>query len=121
MTSAEAGRFASLSEEDFEFNLVDQFFKLVRIVGKRMLFELNYFPREIVIETISLGIIIMISHQNYLNKIVNCIFMCKIVIKSPKQSLGDLLFLLRFSFSFSSFSCLSADHELANFDDIGQC
>jgi hypothetical protein len=29
--------------------------------------------------------------------------------------------LLRFSFSFSSFSCLSADHELANFDDIGQC
>jgi hypothetical protein len=37
-----------------------------------MLFELNYFPREIVIETISLGIIVMISHQNYLNKISNC-------------------------------------------------
>ena len=34
MASAEAGRFASLSEEDFEFNLVDQFFKLVRIVVK---------------------------------------------------------------------------------------
>jgi hypothetical protein len=34
MASAEAGQFASLSEEDFEFNLVDQFFKLVRIVVK---------------------------------------------------------------------------------------
>ena len=33
-----------------------------------MLFELNYFTREIVIETISLGIIVMISHQNYLTK-----------------------------------------------------
>jgi hypothetical protein len=29
MASAEAGQFASLSEEDFEFNLVDQFIKLV--------------------------------------------------------------------------------------------
>jgi hypothetical protein len=47
-----------------------------------MLFELNYFPREIVIETISLGIIVMISHQNYLNKISNLIFMWKIVILS---------------------------------------
>ena len=44
-----------------------------------------------------------------------------IIIKSPKQSLGDLLFLLRFlllllfSFSsFSSFSFLSADHELVH-------
>ena len=37
MVSAEAGRFASLSEEDFEFNLVDQFFKLVRIVAKACL------------------------------------------------------------------------------------
>jgi hypothetical protein len=37
MASAEAGRFASLSEEDFEFNLVDQFFKLVRIVVKTCL------------------------------------------------------------------------------------
>ena len=45
-----------------------------------MLFELDYFPREIVIETISLGIIVMISHQNYLSKISNWIFMCKIVI-----------------------------------------
>jgi hypothetical protein len=34
---AEAGRFASLSVEDFEFNLVDQFFKLVRIVAKTCL------------------------------------------------------------------------------------
>ena len=37
MASAEAGRFASLSMEDFEFNLVDQFFKLVRIVVKTCL------------------------------------------------------------------------------------
>jgi hypothetical protein len=37
MASAEAGRFASLSEEDFELNLVDQFFKLVRIVVKTCL------------------------------------------------------------------------------------
>ena len=37
MASAEAGRFTSLSEEDFEFNLVDQFFKLVRIVVKTCL------------------------------------------------------------------------------------
>ena len=37
MASAEAGRFASFSEEDFEFNLVDQFFKLVRIVVKTCL------------------------------------------------------------------------------------
>jgi hypothetical protein len=29
MALAIAGQFASLSEEDFEFNLVDQFFKLV--------------------------------------------------------------------------------------------
>jgi len=47
-----------------------------------MLYELNYFPREIVIENISLGIIVMISHQNYLNKISNWILMCKIVILS---------------------------------------
>ena len=47
-----------------------------------MLFELNYFPREIVIDTISLGIIVMISHQNYLNKINHLIFMCKTVILS---------------------------------------
>jgi hypothetical protein len=47
-----------------------------------MLFELNYFPREIIIETISLEIIVMISHQNYLSKISNWIFMCKIVILS---------------------------------------
>jgi hypothetical protein len=34
-------------------------------------------------------------------------------IKSPKQSLGDLLFLLRFLLLFSfSFSFLSTDHEL---------
>jgi hypothetical protein len=38
MAPAEAGRFASLSGEDFEFNLVDQFFKLVRIVVKACLF-----------------------------------------------------------------------------------
>jgi hypothetical protein len=58
MASAEAGRFASLSEEDFEFNLVDQFFKLVRIVVKTCLLlifvqdnskfivhrDTNYFP-----------------------------------------------------------------------------
>ena len=41
-----------------------------------------------------------------------------LVIKSPKQwCLGDLLFLLRFLlllFSFSSFSFLSADHELVH-------
>ena len=37
MASAETGRFASLFEEDFEFNLVDQFFKLVRIVVKTCL------------------------------------------------------------------------------------
>ena len=37
MVSAEAGRFASLSEQDFEFNLVDQFFKLVKIVVKAWL------------------------------------------------------------------------------------
>jgi hypothetical protein len=37
MASAEAGRFASLSEQDFEFNLADQFFKLVRIVVKTCL------------------------------------------------------------------------------------
>jgi hypothetical protein len=37
MAPAEAGRFASLSGEDFEFNLVDQFFKLVRIVVKACL------------------------------------------------------------------------------------
>jgi hypothetical protein len=43
-----------------------------------MLFELNY----LAIETISLGIIVMISHQNYLSKISNWIFMCKIVILS---------------------------------------
>jgi len=47
-----------------------------------MLFELNYFLREIVIEIISLGIIIMIIHQSYLKKISNWIFMCKIVILS---------------------------------------
>jgi hypothetical protein len=39
MVSAEAGRFASLS--DFEFNLVDQFFKLVRIVVKTCLLLIN--------------------------------------------------------------------------------
>jgi hypothetical protein len=37
MASAEAGRVAPLSEEDFELNLVDQFFKLVRIVAKTCL------------------------------------------------------------------------------------
>ena len=41
----------------------------------------------------------------------------RMVVKSPKQSLGDLLFLLRFLlllfFSFS-FSFLSADHELVH-------
>ena len=47
-----------------------------------MLLELNYFPRELVIKTISLGIIVMISHQNYVSKISNWIFMCKIVILS---------------------------------------
>jgi len=52
-----------------------------------MLFELNYFPREIVIETISLGIIVMISHQNYLSKISNWICMCKIVILYRKYIL----------------------------------
>ena len=48
------------------------------------------------------------------------------LVKSPKQSLGDLLFLLRFfllllslllfsfSFSFPSFSFLSEDHELVH-------
>ena len=43
------------------------------------------------------------------------------VVKSPKQSLGDLLFLLHIlllllllSFSFFSFSFLSADHELVH-------
>jgi hypothetical protein len=41
-----------------------------------------YLPREIVIESISLGIIVMISHQNYINKISNWSFMCKIVILS---------------------------------------
>jgi hypothetical protein len=34
MASAETGRFASLSKEDFELNIVDKFFKLVRIVVK---------------------------------------------------------------------------------------
>jgi hypothetical protein len=42
MAPAEAGRFASLSEEDFEFNLVDQFFKLVRIVAKACLLLIFY-------------------------------------------------------------------------------
>jgi hypothetical protein len=37
MASAEAGQFASLSKEDFEFNLVDQFIILVRIVVKTCL------------------------------------------------------------------------------------
>ena len=37
MASAEAGRVASLSKEDFELNIVDQFFKLVRIVVKTCL------------------------------------------------------------------------------------
>ena len=38
-----------------------------------------------------------------------------IIIKSPKQSLRDLLFLLRFLLLFSfSFSFLSADHELVH-------
>ena len=37
--------------------------------------------------TISLGIIVMISHQNYLNKISNWIFMCKIVILYRKYIL----------------------------------
>ena len=37
MASAEAGRFALLSKEDFEFNIVDQFFQLVRIVVKTCL------------------------------------------------------------------------------------
>ena len=47
-----------------------------------------------------------------------------IIIKSPKQGLGDLLFLLRFLllflfllflfFFFYSFSFLSADHELVH-------
>jgi hypothetical protein len=40
-----------------------------------------------------------------------------IIIKSPKQSLGDLLFLLRFLlllFLFFFFSFLSADHELVH-------
>jgi hypothetical protein len=32
MASAEAGRFASLSKEDFEFNIVDQFFQLVNLL-----------------------------------------------------------------------------------------
>ena len=36
------------------------------------------------------------------------------VIKSPKQSLGDLLFLLRFLLFFSFFSFLSVDHELVH-------
>ena len=36
-----------------------------------------------------------------------------LLIKSPKQSLGDLLFLLRFFLLFS-FSFLSADHELVH-------
>ena len=36
-----------------------------------------------------------------------------IIIKSPKQSLGDLLFLLRFLLLFS-FSFLSTDHELVH-------
>ena len=48
MASAEAGRFASFSEEDFEFNLVDQFFKLVRIVVKTCL--LLIFFLNIIIE-----------------------------------------------------------------------
>jgi hypothetical protein len=38
MTSAEAGRFASLSEEDFEFNLVDQFFKSKLFKQNRQLY-----------------------------------------------------------------------------------
>jgi hypothetical protein len=37
MASAEADRFASLSKEDFELNLVQKFFKLVRIVVKTCL------------------------------------------------------------------------------------
>ena len=45
-----------------------------------------------------------------------------IIVKSPKQSLGDLLFLLRFLLIFLlllflflfSFSFLSADHELVH-------
>jgi hypothetical protein len=40
-----------------------------------------------------------------------------IIIKSPKQSLGDLLFLLRFFLLLLllfSFSFLSADHELVH-------
>jgi hypothetical protein len=86
-----------------EFNLVDQFFILVRIVVKTsllLIFFLNItiknfylwlfnnhacrcmYVKTRKIETISLGIIVMISHQNYLNKISNWIFMCKIVILS---------------------------------------
>jgi hypothetical protein len=36
------------------------------------------------------------------------------IIKSPKQSLGDLLFLLRFLLLFSFFSFLSLAHELVH-------
>jgi hypothetical protein len=36
MVSAEAGRFASLSEEDFEFNLVDQFFNWLELLLKHV-------------------------------------------------------------------------------------
>ena len=51
-----------------------------------------------------------------------CGTLCQIIIKSPKQNLGDLLFLLRFLLLFSflsllflfSFSFLSADHELVH-------
>jgi hypothetical protein len=43
MAYAEAGRFTSLSEEDFEFNLVEQFFKLVRIVVLKNMFIVDIF------------------------------------------------------------------------------
>ena len=38
----------------------------------------------------------------------------RMVVKSPKQSLGDLLFLLRFLLLFSLFSFLSLAHELVH-------
>ena len=36
MVSAEAGRFAPLSGEDFEFNLVDQFFNWLELLLKHV-------------------------------------------------------------------------------------
>jgi hypothetical protein len=74
MASAEAGRFASLFEEDFEFNLVDQFFKLVRIVVKTCLLLILFL--NITIKNFYLCL--FNSHI----KISNWIFMCKIVILS---------------------------------------